>query len=1336
MQSSGQTPIDVFPSADSFGSFVALSDDQVLKDAATNGWTENEVEWLDQRIAHYNRTLGVSLKRCFVQLEHPSALADIGIAGDVIYIPVAQSFSPQILETYIDWVLLHEPMHRRQRELLGIDDSSIKAFVSSGGELSIVLRGARDWETKYSIPPLRALCSLLPEQIETLGILVALDLHADSRTLRDGHMLIPPLLDEEAVHGVTPQAKLLAQCVLHCASEMNKVQVATTNGHTAHISHIPYLARFHACLQATGKLCSTLDATQVNGFAWWLRQNATRLAQVLETSGAGRWLLKNATSNVARHLTKAYDAVVTEFAAPNDLHTLYVALSRTYTDILLLATNRRPYLPHLSVLGEALADTDDALMRERAADYLTEVGNFEALGMLSSQMQKEKDPRVLKTLISSMRAFAHAYPREALKALKSFRTAPAVGLTTEFDTCIAQTTREVLSSAVFRAHLSAGKWRALAKQAEALLNDIAAIHTDAWEAGDEPAQEILLALPLLGASSMTVFRLERLAESSPHLAVQAITSIGSCFAHDYWRITRREPSGRRPSRWHFNDHDVGAADEELMASFLNVIHSLERLMQSKREELRDGTLAAIERMAEDLSKCGLVIKEECWALLTEMVTSEPNPHFQSRAILLIGAIFQPWYAADSSDRVKVVVETSDGESVETGYELHRTSVAELNHILAAYDDICTVGGANSAAMIAEGIGRWMSDRLRHSGSSDRSNGMYASIAWRFVESLERFGGRDVRLACADAAARLSVLVPAESFDVIYTCRRFLCDADARVRAGAAKAIQDTLFFHREYVSSPPTEGERRVYNAIAGQDLHDEPHCDDVQQIIDEMRLRWDREIERSEAPDIAIPDASESKEVRENQLDRLESLAHASYSAPVDKKRRLMEAVVKYCLSETSPALRAKAVQIVFAPLIIHEVDVDEAFPPMQLNDDGSVTERLVMHPDSVAELEAILDYCKMLIDDGDDVIQRTTLRVLGQTFGDSQFLSTAGGKGCSSMAFEFMTQYTNNPSKAVRMGLAEGAVRIYNTLVGMRDGPSDLILSLLRDEDSDVSMCAAAATLRTIDEYGKESSYARNIALDVCVPALQLNIYSQAVREAFAGIDVEAADIHLQDLIRDAGRNMRGMDERLSAVLAQRAKETSEMHQAEVIDALGAASEDARALALQTVASERISSAGERIVHICQSTTSRSERREGVRTLGYISSEEGINYLIRCLSDKDHIVANYAARGLGRLRSSRAVAELVTTGLTSRFRSVVASSVEALGRILCRKNASLFPADFETKLKKLANGGSPRVARKCREVLRRMKEGRRGRKRRKRSTPSNPPTPRFDIDESDVPF
>ncbi|HUU16305.1 MAG TPA: HEAT repeat domain-containing protein [Sedimentisphaerales bacterium] len=1341
--------MDFFLATDCFGTFIPISDHQVVRGAADHGWNQVQIDWLDQQIDHYTRALGVSFMRRFVTVDPPNAMADIGIANGIIYIPLQSSFAPEVLRTYVDWMLLHEPMHDKQRRLFGISESSILAYLESGGDVTALIRGVRDWETKYSIPPLKFLCSILPPSIVQLGIRLALDLHADARIFREGHKFIPPLSDDEVLHGLTTRSKLLVQSLVQCVCEMTRVQNARENGITPQITYLPYMARFAACIAAASMFYEELEHAQAEAANSHLIREGARLLRKPATAQAGYWITSVARQKASQALELNqilacdYESTVKIFLDSTELEDLYQKLAKSYTDLLLLMVSRREHFPHLPVLSEALNDEGDPLMRNRAIDYLTEVGSFEALGVLASRLQKESDQTVQIELMASLTGFGSKYPKEVLKALKTFRDDNFLGQDDAVLAKIAETVGEVLLEATYSSNVSGQNLRILTKRAEAILVPLLTVNTSSSESREHVVRAVLHALPLISYHPMVTGYLQIAADLVPKLKTDVIHALADCITYAHKSATRGEGIRKHSSRWHFEDYDVGAAHEDLMTTFALVMDEFDTLCQSKQKKIRAAVLEAYECMADTLAECGLLIKEQCLENLAAMALREKDSALCRKAISLISALFHPWSIDDPSEGQVVVVETLD-EKIETPYKFHKANIHEFECIFAAYDQIIASRRGDTEAVVAEEIGRCIGGRFGPLHVTGSDGGMYAAIFWDYLENLKDSPAAAVRTGCAQTAVRFLVIVPVECLDLIEVTKKYLNDRNSKVRNRTAATIEEVLFQDREYLPLPPNDRVRRTYNAVVLVALEDPNLPEDVRLILARVKERWEREIgAKGEELDLPFPDLSDSEQSREQQLEELSNYLNQQFRAGPEEKRQMIIAVVRYILLESSPHLREKAVELIFAPFVIHEVPIDDAFPPFQYHEDGSVTEPIVLHPDSVAEVEAVLEGCRILLNQGDDCVKWATLANLGETFGHSDFLTSAGGKGCSCMAFDFMKSYSGHPNTSVRMGLAEGAVKIYNVLVGTSDGPSDLILDLLRDTDESVHKHTAAVVLKAITEYGQKSSFTRNLVQDVCAPVQESTAFPQAVRHTFDRIDTKAA---LWESLQRFQRFVAGADSKIEdeieGIQMHRDREETNKRHKEILHALEAPEEEVRFEALRSVKTEKIVSATAALIRLCKKAVSPAERCEGVKVLGYVASDQGISYLMDCLSDQDRMVANQAARGLGRLRAAPAVPALIEVGLHSRFALVVATSVEALGRIYSKKNAALYPVDFEKTLEELARRGSARVEDKCAKTMERIKKNHRGsRPRRVHLVP--PPGDikaqngdNLCIEDSDIPF
>ena len=1331
----------IWSNMDSFGNLKVVSDDEVTSMPQNHGWSQAEIDWLDARISHYNTALATTFTRRFVASDPLEHNADIGIADGTIFIPLHPLFKPQILRTYIDWMLLHEPMHETQRRLFGINEASIQSFLNSDGDITTLVRGAPDPSARYSIPPLQSLRSVLPSSILARGVRIALDLHADARMFREGHKVMPRLSAEQIRSGLTPESVLLVQCQVQCACEMGRILSAVERGIRGVIDHVPLLARFAACIHIAKNLFGSLAQSKQNAALEHCLSEGVRLAAEPETASAGTWIVSS--MNIAHEssapfstlLSREYERTVLSFLDSKDLQTRYQAVVAHYIDLLLIITNRKEHLPNLTVLADAINDEQDADMRLRAIDYLSEIASAEALGMLTKRISIEPDQTVLMDIVRSLSKFGPNYPTQVFRTLKDLTEKAMVNDDVELTCLIAEATQRTLAAWSMKTLGPNPRNRhSILAQAESLTQHVLATSTSMGDASVSAVRSILGSLPYLYDRPLTSAHLIWIAKDHPSLVSEVTLAYAGMIENAYDDASLMLDKEAARSRWHFQDFDVGFASEDFVGLFVRTIDHFETLAQSDHLADRKAFLSGWNAIANAINGCGLFIKEHCFRQLHAFTLGEDDTERLRGVVRLYVAIFRPWPIECANDDHLALISPKDNDSDHQSV-VHKASLQELSCIIDDLSDLFESGPSATKVIVAEEIGRAIEEQYRWKPSAHEEIGTYVAILYAFLERHRNSTDTDVRTAIAEASTRISPLVSVEFIDPNPSIHRYLTDPIPEVRQSTIDAIESTLFAHREFAPISPSTHEINAFTSLVDEPLGELALTDEIVAELSRIAGRWDSEVEEELDIERYLPTLFEPESERAEKLDVLERVLSLRYKSPLEEKRALVMALVTYILSEPSTELVDKAIELIFAEFVIREIPIEEGYPELDIHDDGSVSSPMYIHADSSEEITDILDACRRLIEQGNDHVKQQTLATLGTIFGHTDFITTSGGQACSFMVVDFMKTFLSDPNPAIRRGLGTGAVAIHNTTGFSENGTRGLICSLLKDPDPSVHLSIAEEIHRTIQDAGETSSLSRGILVDICAPALADADLPKSIRESLGHLSVD-------DAVEESWARFEGFldDPDLSFNEKLKALQSDPIDELDL--ALKSEEDGAQTLALDYIRRERTVELAEPIINLIEESSSIAIQRLAIQTLGFLRSPSAIQYLISSLRSTDRLIQMRAAKGLARLRAAEGVDALITLAEDSEYASVVAASIEAISKIYTKKHASMFPADLLEFFSEFESSPSPLLVKKTKEAVERVsakKVPKRRRRKRIRSSEKKP-RPTFeneDIDfENDIPF
>jgi hypothetical protein len=273
-----------------------------------------------------------------------------------------------------DFILMHECVHEKQRQLLGFN--SLRELVDAFTDgLTHSELGARDWVEKYTMPPFaleprdaQQIYSLFSTPNERKQVAMGVrDIHCDTIAARNAHKIF--MSDEEWRAKVDPVVKFRNQLADEIACNATELEG---------FGREDILTRLG---RADGEKALIRKAARFTGLATGM-DNVE--ADPRLTLAAGRF--------------------------EQSMRRIYGAGSREYRAFRSLADGYAAYLRNCMHIGEhvrkeqmvqALA-SPQVSMRSRAADFLGELGGVEVLSPLVARMERERDDNVKWHLMSAV----------------------------------------------------------------------------------------------------------------------------------------------------------------------------------------------------------------------------------------------------------------------------------------------------------------------------------------------------------------------------------------------------------------------------------------------------------------------------------------------------------------------------------------------------------------------------------------------------------------------------------------------------------------------------------------------------------------------------------------------------------------------------------------------------------------------------------------------------------------------------------------------------------------------------------------------------------------------
>ena len=318
------------------------------------GKTANVVGRFEEKIQYYNQLLNVHLT-----VKSKPQVQDIAISDGIIQVNPLTAGGIR----NEDFLLLHEAAHDKQKTLLGFQttEALINSFTQ---DLTTTEIGARDWVERYTMPPFIVSLEDQPlifgyyqEELRTSLARGIRDIHSDVIALRNRTNIY--LTDKEKKDGMDSEKKFLSQ--FHDELTANVPWYDYRLVQDTEPDFIRKMARFKAVAAGSAQFFKSDDGPT----------------------------------------GEKYDAYLKSvFGETSSQYQIYIALSKAY-QAYFLSCIRRTDLIDLDKIVQAL-DSNNSILRARAADFLGEIGNVRMVKPLMNKINGEKNDFVKWNMLSAL----------------------------------------------------------------------------------------------------------------------------------------------------------------------------------------------------------------------------------------------------------------------------------------------------------------------------------------------------------------------------------------------------------------------------------------------------------------------------------------------------------------------------------------------------------------------------------------------------------------------------------------------------------------------------------------------------------------------------------------------------------------------------------------------------------------------------------------------------------------------------------------------------------------------------------------------------------------------